>query len=952
MPQTLPDLSYDPPEPTNTDTISTDSGISSCGDDYVVEHTPSSVSLPPPTSVIKFSPVNNKEELVRRTAQNIERVARQKKIFCTGGHFNGARKALKRRGWIEINCHNGRGPGGCVKAASFSGGNPSIAHNQSDAHEYNLKVLKENLESTIKMLSSGNYKKISNFGEHINYRLLKSFIPNYQWCLQRRRIVWKNLRRDQQVNKFPNAYFTTKIGLHYCLQNLHWFSSHPVSSFFPRCYEVSSDEERKAFIEDYRITACFSLIRWFHETFIKKGSEGVEEREGKARRSSIEFALRISNDFISKRTHKDLDSSDSTVWEHQWNQFLTDYYLICHEQDKLQKFYSEMGPSNKDLFEKCEKTFKLLKEHDPQFEMDGYFNMWIIKPGCSSRGRGISIAKRLEKIMDAVGSGSGSNKARYIVQKYIERPLLIYRTKFDIRQWLLVTSWNPLHIWMYKHSYLRFCSQPYNLQSHHESIHLCNNAIQSKYAVNTDRSLQLPAENMWDSVTFHSFLKTQGHGDKWGSVIYPSMRRALIGSLLATQDTMDMSSRNNSFELYGADFMLTEDFNPWLIEINSSPALSSTTAVTARLCSEVLEDVVKVTVDRKKNKNFDSGNFELVYKQNTLQPSFFVGINLTVKGVRIDFNTGNNGGSCAGGGLSHYSGRKNQHYSTSSILKVKENNKNDIRISAPREELRGLLAEAKRSVTLDHSNRKPIITDLIDNIMSIPSCFQDTKSKISLVKEWMEHHQTSICENPMKDKEALPIEKKENDSDEGIEKDVLDVEEEEESSKFSHSVNNLKAPMSFMKRQTSKVCPLSIGDNYENIPGSQFVAPVPKSSRNVRRGSCSKEKKQGIRVGSSSKLRTKVNSSGVKSPRTRSIAKVKKFKIKNKLITKMPNISSATTTTTNGPHSTKSIKQPQSHSEVKKALEDDPSRFMLQKIPLCENQAILKRYGCSHVSFL
>nr|XP_040566088.1 tubulin monoglycylase TTLL3-like [Lepeophtheirus salmonis] len=361
MPQTLPDLSYDPPEPTNTDTISTDSGISSCGDDYVVEHTPSSVSLPPPTSVIKFSPVNNKEELVRRTAQNIERVARQKKIFCTGGHFNGARKALKRRGWIEINCHNGRGPGGCVKAASFSGGNPSIAHNQSDAHEYNLKVLKENLESTIKMLSSGNYKKISNFGEHINYRLLKSFIPNYQWCLQRRRIVWKNLRRDQQVNKFPNAYFTTKIGLHYCLQNLHWFSSHPVSSFFPRCYEVSSDEERKAFIEDYRITACFSLIRWFHETFIKKGSEGVEEREGKARRSSIEFALRISNDFISKRTHKDLDSSDSTVWEHQWNQFLTDYYLICHEQDKLQKFYSEMGPSNKDLFEKCEKAFKLLK---------------------------------------------------------------------------------------------------------------------------------------------------------------------------------------------------------------------------------------------------------------------------------------------------------------------------------------------------------------------------------------------------------------------------------------------------------------------------------------------------------------------------------------------------------------------------------------------------------------
>ena len=54
-------------------------------------------------------------------------------------------------------------------------------------------------------------------------------------------------------------------------------------------------------------------------------------------------------------------------------------------------------------------------------------------------------------------------------------------------------------------------------------------------------------------------------------------------------------ARKNSYELYGADFMLTTDLRPWLLEINSSPALGATTSITSRLCSAVLEDVIKVS---------------------------------------------------------------------------------------------------------------------------------------------------------------------------------------------------------------------------------------------------------------------------------------------------------------------------------------------------------------------
>jgi len=39
--------------------------------------------------------------------------------------------------------------------------------------------------------------------------------------------------------------------------------------------------------------------------------------------------------------------------------------------------------------------------------------------------------------------------------------------------------------------------------------------------------------------------------------------------------------------------MITEDLQPWLIEINSSPSMARTTRVTAELVDCVLEDTVK-----------------------------------------------------------------------------------------------------------------------------------------------------------------------------------------------------------------------------------------------------------------------------------------------------------------------------------------------------------------------
>ena len=42
--------------------------------------------------------------------------------------------------------------------------------------------------------------------------------------------------------------------------------------------------------------------------------------------------------------------------------------------------------------------------------------------------------------------------------------------------------------------------------------------------------------------------------------------------------------------------------------------------------------------DRRKGRNVDTGGFELIYKQNLVQPPLFVGTSLCVQGMKLAIN--------------------------------------------------------------------------------------------------------------------------------------------------------------------------------------------------------------------------------------------------------------------------------------------------------------------------
>lgn len=58
----------------------------------------------------------------------------------------------------------------------------------------------------------------------------------------------------------------------------------------------------------------------------------------------------------------------------------------------------------------------------------------------------------------------------------------------------------------------------------------------------------------------------------WQNNMLPKINDVVWRSLKALQDTQDQ--RQNSFEIYGFDIVLDSKLNPWVIEINLSPACS------------------------------------------------------------------------------------------------------------------------------------------------------------------------------------------------------------------------------------------------------------------------------------------------------------------------------------------------------------------------------------------
>lgn len=232
---------------------------------------------------------------------------------------------------------------------------------------------------------------------------------------------------------------------------------------------------------------------------------------------------------------------------------------------------------------------------------------WIFKPSKASCGHGIFIfdsydykESGLEKVWDdylkykeKVEAGDTSHVINphnpdivetAVISEYLDKPLLFKGYKFDLRIYVLVTSFYPLKIYIFREGLVRLATNKYieiGAKGYDKASHLTNTSIGKQYE--GKKSLRQYEDDVSQYVmsfaAFFSQLKKEGADV---DLIWNQIYDIIIKTILSVEGIVSdftkehFQDRSKCFELYGFDVMIEKDLKPWILEVNLLPSCAMT----------------------------------------------------------------------------------------------------------------------------------------------------------------------------------------------------------------------------------------------------------------------------------------------------------------------------------------------------------------------------------------
>lgn len=190
--------------------------------------------------------------------------------------------------------------------------------------------------------------------------------------------------------------------------------------------------------------------------------------------------------------------------------------------------------------------------------------------------------------------------SQILIQKYLDNPLLYNKRKFDIRCYVLVD--HNFNVYYCREGHLKGCSIEYDIESKSPFAHITNYSFQK----NSEKFQKHELGNEMSYQNFKVFLQSENVSLTLFDAMIAKMKYAIEISMNAVGAKLNKKEKMLSFEIFGYDFIIDNDFTPWILEINNNPGLGISSPVIEKLVPRMLDDAFRLTIDTYFDTRYDA----------------------------------------------------------------------------------------------------------------------------------------------------------------------------------------------------------------------------------------------------------------------------------------------------------------------------------------------------------
>ena len=226
---------------------------------------------------------------------------------------------------------------------------------------------------------------------------------------------------------------------------------------------------------------------------------------------------------------------------------------------------------------------------------------WVMKDDRGCQGRGIRISCQPDPFLIFPNN---------IIQRYIEPPMLIQGKRFDIRVYVMVSSFSPLRVFYGTEGLVHLCVDKYQTIVNDESIgpltrHVSNTFVNSRVSGYDRGNKTGTSGNSRSFASLNAAIAECPNATEFTAPnLWTEIKRIILKTILAVKPFIDDamedayrsrgSSRVRCFELYGYDISVADDFTPYLLEVNQFPSWQVNGSWYMNVKSRLLREMFKL----------------------------------------------------------------------------------------------------------------------------------------------------------------------------------------------------------------------------------------------------------------------------------------------------------------------------------------------------------------------